>query len=241
MHQLPLSVRSFHHAFIAVAATGAAWLAGCEQSAQPKPPTPIQSPSTAMAQSAPSATSAASAGGSAAAPPSGVDATTARLSTADSDGSRVEIAGLVLPKPPAWTWQAPTMAFRTLQYAVPADGSGGAAELVFSIFRKGDGGPVDQNIERWKQQFRGADGQAAPMTQREVMVSGIPVILMRFEGAYQGVGAAAPRPGMAQLGAIIQLANANVFVRLVGPAATVSASERAFDGMIEGMKPSTDG
>jgi hypothetical protein len=130
------------------------------------------------------------------------------------------------------------MQFRALQYTVPAPaGSGaGAAELVFSVFAAGDGGPIEPNVQRWINQFRGDDGTAAPAQRTERTIAGIPVILLELSGAYQGMGAAAPRPGMKQLGAVIQAPDRTVYVRLVGPAATVDSAKDAFGSMMDGMR-----
>lgn len=137
-----------------------------------------------------------------------------------------------------WVWTQPSMQFRALQYSVPApaDSGAGAAELVFSVFAAGDGGPVEPNIQRWISQFRGEDGAAAPAQRSERAISGVPVILLELSGAYQGMGAAAPRPGMKQLGAVIQAPGRTVYVRLVGPAASVDAAKGAFNSMMDGMR-----
>jgi ribulose 1,5-bisphosphate carboxylase large subunit-like protein len=49
------------------------------------------------------------------------------------------------------------------------------------------------------------------------------------------MGAPAPRPGYAQLGAIVEAPGRNVFIRLVGPEATVDANRAAFEAMLDGM------
>jgi hypothetical protein len=51
-----------------------------------------------------------------------------------------------------------------------------------------------------------------------------------------GMGAAAPRPGYMQLGAIVQAPGRNVFIKLVGPQATVESNRAAFEAMVAGMK-----
>jgi hypothetical protein len=190
----------------------------------PNPPAPIvakpAAPPTAPASDA--------------APPA--DEANWKLSGAGDDAARVEIAGLVLPKPPTWTWQQPTMQFRTLQYAVPgAADSTGAAELVFSLFKAGDGGPIESNITRWSGQFRTAEGGASTPVRSERSVAGLKVTIVENRGGYVPMGAPAPRSGFAQLGAIIEAPGRNVFIRLVGPEATVDANRAAFEAMVDGM------
>ena len=55
-------------------------------------------------------------------------------------------------------------------------------------------------------------------------------------GDYMGMGAAGPRPGHMQLGAIVQAPGRNVFIKLVGPQATVESNRAAFEAMIAGMR-----
>ena len=205
---------------VAVATTVALILGmvgGCEKKGAPKPPNPVGP--TAVAPASPSAAT--------------VDAI---HSSSTSDATIVEVGGIVMSKPSTWMWQSPTMAFRTLQYSVPAQGSGSAAELVFSEFRKGDGGPLDQNIARWSGQFRGEDGQSAPFEQSVSDIDTMRVTRLSFRGAYQGMGAAAPRTGMAQLSAIVEGPEFNVFIRLVGAEATVDLAAADFAKMIESLR-----
>lgn len=203
-------------------------LLGCSQSAPPpKPPAPASRAARApqgpqqQAQQTPRA-----------------DAAAQRVSTAASDPKIVEIAGIVMPKPPVWTWQAPTVQFRALQYSVPtSDAAGSAAELIFSVFASGDGGPIDANVKRWVSQFRTADGDEATAKIEDRQVGEIPVKMIELAGHYQGMGQAAPRPGIKQLSAIIQLPASTVFVRLIGSEATVESARSDFEAMIAGIKP----
>ncbi len=183
-------------------------------------------------------TGATSAGATGAGAPAAAPRTSWPVSTATDDASLARVGGLAFPKPAAWVWTQPSMQFRALQYAVPAPaGAGaGAAELIFSVFAAGDGGPIEPNVQRWIGQFRGEDGAAAPAQRTERTIAGMPVILLELAGAYQGMGAAAPRPGMKQLGAVIQAPDRTVYVRLVGPAATVDSAKDAFNAMMDGMR-----
>ncbi len=128
------------------------------------------------------------------------------------------------------------MQFRALQYSVPGIGeSSGAAEVVFSVFAAGDGGPIDMNIKRWVGQFRNDDDSEATAKIEDRTVAGMQVKWIELAGRYQGMGQAAPRPGMMQLGAILQAPDRTVFIRLVGPAATVEAARSDFQAMIDGV------
>jgi hypothetical protein len=200
-----------------------------ESGPAPKPPEPIVAKPAASAPSSPPPVAAPVAD-------SAASEANWKLSAASDDANRVEIAGLVLPKPATWTWQQPTMQFRTLQYAVPgAADSTGSAELIFSLFKAGDGGPIESNITRWSGQFRTAEGGASTPARSERTVAGLKVTLVENRGGYVPMGAPAPRPGYAQLGAIVEAPGRNVFIRLVGPEATVDANRAAFEAMLDGL------
>ena len=69
-------------------------------------------------------------------------------------------------------------------------------------------------------------------------INGIPVKLLELAGRYQGMGQAAPRPGMMQLGAIIQAPGRTVFVRLVGQLETVEGARKEFEALVNGVRAS---
>jgi hypothetical protein len=57
------------------------------------------------------------------------------------------------------------------------------------------------------------------------------------EGSYVGMmGQAAPRPGYAQFGAIIDAGDRRIFIKLVGPKATVESNRAHFDAMLNSVK-----
>ena len=151
------------------------------------------------------------------------------LSTESSDASWMQCGSLEFPKPAAWKWVKPTAMFRTLQYAVP-----GGAELIVSVFPAGDGGAIDANIERWANQFGGASSVKA---RSERVVGDVRVARVDFEGEFKGMGMAQARPGMAQLGAIVQGPTQSVFVRVLGAKAAVEAARADFDTLIAGVRP----
>jgi len=228
---------------VAVAAVVFAVMSGCEKAPAPKGPTPVAAkPVTAApgaATTAPVASSNAPAVSAPVAPAAAAGAQTQAggysVSGPDGDQTKIEVGGLTMPKPVTWVWTAPSMQFRALQYAVPALGvNAPAAELVFSVFPAGDGGPVDANLDRWANQFR--SGTAAAESKRsQSTVNGMQVSRVESVGDYMGMGAAAPRPGYMQLGAIVQAPGRTVFMKVVGPQATVESNRAAFEAMIAGM------
>ena len=159
------------------------------------------------------------------------------VSTATDDPRIASVGGMAFPKPATWTWQPVSMRFRTLQYQVPGKVSGdGAAELVFSLFLGGDGGPTDMNIDRWAGQFRTSDGEASTPIMGEVVGEGFTAQTVETVGSYQAMGAPAPRAGQRQLGAIVEAPGRRVFIRLVGPDSTVEAVREEFAQMLANAK-----
>jgi len=157
------------------------------------------------------------------------------ISTPDSDPRLVQVAGIQAPKPASWIWQQPTMQFRTLQYAVPAMTRAAAAEFIVSAFLA-DGGPIDGNLERWRMQFQDQAGQPVDATVEVREIGGMRVHLIELRGAYRGMGAAAPRAGQAQMGAIVEADPVTIYLRLLGPAETVDAHLDAWWRLIEGLR-----
>lgn len=147
------------------------------------------------------------------------------------------IAGISAPKPAHWTWQPPSMEFRNLQYAVPAaDGKGEPAELIVSVFVGNDGGPFDANVKRWADQFRTDDGKSATPIRGERLGDGVKIHLIELKGKYQGMSAPVAKPNTLQLGAIAETPRGRVFIRLIGPEATVEANRAAWNAFIDGLQ-----
>lgn len=220
-------------------------LAACEEAPKPKPPAPPGSMSNQG--SAPQGGAATGNGGTAMSgqlPPSHPpitnqaggqipDASGWRLSTATDDPTKIEISGLEMPKPATWVWQQPTMQFRALQYSVPGAGdSKDAAELVFN---QDIGGGVEGNVNRWKGQFTGPNGAAAEPKVETKKIGDLEITIVELRGAYAGMGMPGPREGTLQLGAIINGAGRNVFIRLNGPEKTVEAERANWQKMIDGI------
>ena len=243
--------------FTAMVAATALQLTACGESPKPTPPLSVEATAVggqtpAPATAAPAASSALS---DAAAPASAqaaaatafppreksdgpkVDQSKWRTSTSADDPSALEVAGLRAPKPTSWVWTKPSMQFRTLQYSVPGEGdSTKQAELIVSVFVDGDGGPLDANIERWRNQFR--VGDRPPEAKRSAKKVGpLDVELVELAGDYMAMGSPAPKRDFLQLAAIVQAEGRNVFFRLVGPTETVEANRASFEKLVDGIMP----
>ena len=161
-------------------------------------------------------------------------------SSATSNPSLIELPAITLPKPAAWTWVKPSMQFRTLQYQVCNSGPGKVtpcADLIVSVFKLGDGGSVDANIGRWKNQFQNADGSLAQPTRSQRVVAGASVTRVDLKGAWKGMGMGEAQNNSEQLAAAIELPQETIYIRMVGPESTVEAARKDFEAMVDGLAP----
>ncbi len=231
-------------------------LVSCADDApKPKLPAafPVQTTSNAGAVSAPTAvgtnaissansnvTSSANSNAIASTMPAAVPSVNPLTSSATSNSSLIELPSITLPKPAAWTWVKPSMQFRTLQYQVCNPGPGKVApcaDLIVSVFKLGDGGSVDANIGRWKNQFQNADGSPAEPTRSQRVVAGASVTRVDFKGAWKGMGMGESQNNSEQLAAAIELPQETIYIRMVGPEITVEAARKDFEAMVDGLAP----
>lgn len=109
-------------------------------------------------------------------------------------------------------------------------------------FGQGQGGSVDDNINRWVDQFTQPDGRSsrdvATITRGEV--SGLPVTYVDVSGAFSGMrGSETPVSADSQrmLGAIVEGPEGLVFFKLIGPADVVGTAADAFEATIGSIHP----
>jgi hypothetical protein len=144
--------------------------------------------------------------------------------------------GISWTNPPAWKADAPRP-MRAATYVIPAaKGDTDPGECGVFYFGQGQGGGVDQNIQRWVSQFEGAK---APTPKKE-KIGGFDVTTVEVEGTFGQsmggpMGAKTPKPGYKLLGAIVEAPNGNVFFKLTGPAKTVEAARADFMKMLKGV------
>jgi hypothetical protein len=147
----------------------------------------------------------------------------------------ISSAGVRWTIPNGWTSQPPR-AMRVATYRVPAAKDAEAGECGVFYFGKGQGGSADENIARWGDQFEGGK----PVTTVET-VSGLKVHRVQIAGTYLApsgpmMQSSGKKPGYRLLGAIVEAPEGLVFFKCTGPAATIAASERAFDGMVKSLE-----
>ena len=150
-------------------------------------------------------------------------------------------AGVGWTAPAGWQTQ-PAQAMRAATYSVPpAPGDKTPGECAVYFFGAGQGGSIQDNLERWKGQFKTADGKPAPSQVGTKTVRGMKVTTIDSSGEYSGLGGpmapAHPVPGYRLLGAIVEAPGGNIFVKFTGPLKTVAANQQKFDQLIASFQP----
>jgi len=167
--------------------------------------------------------------GPAGAPPPGTSATAA--------------GGVTWTAPDEWRAQAPSSNMRAAEFAF-GEASGPQAVMAVFFFGPGQGGSIDDNVQRWVGQFRQADGrdsmQAAEIGHRQV--NGLEMTLVDVTGAYEagmGMGGGGPTPASNQrlLAAIAVGPQGPVFFKMVGPVAVMDLAEPSFDEFVRSIRP----
>ena len=147
-----------------------------------------------------------------------------------------EFLGLRGPKPAAWTWHPPKSRYREVNWTVPGQGTGDSAEFIVFHFPHRGGGPVERNIYRWTQQFRGPDGEPPQPIVNEMTVDGMPVTIVELEGRWQPMGSPSFQKDQMAIFAVIKAPVGKVFLRFGGPRETIEANRDDVMALIEGLK-----
>ena len=150
-------------------------------------------------------------------------------------------AGLKWTAPPAWK-SAGERPMRAATYNIaPASGDTDPAECAVYFFGEGQGGPVEANLERWKNQFKGPGGKSAEAQIAKKKINGLQVSTIETAGDYSGMGGpmAAPggvKSGYRMLAAVIEGPSGNIFLKFTGPAKTIAANQRAYDALLNSFR-----
>jgi hypothetical protein len=139
--------------------------------------------------------------------------------------------------PAGWRSEQPASPMRKAELYVPGpEGTGKAGEAIITVFHfgAGQGGTVQQNVDRWFGQFDGDNDAKGAATAKET-IGTVPVTFVRARGTFQsGMPGqpTTPMEGQALLGAILESPNGDVYIKMTGPAPTVEKAEPAFVQMV---------
>lgn len=150
----------------------------------------------------------------------------------------VKVEDITLTVPADWKQEEASNQLRLAQFVIPpVEGEKEKAEMVVSHFG-GTGGGIDANIERWIGQFA-AEGRKSKVTKGESKQG--PYHFVDITGTYNmPVGPpilrqSKPLPDARMIGVILEVeGKGNYFLKLAGPAKTVSAQEEAMRASIGG-------
>jgi hypothetical protein len=150
---------------------------------------------------------------------------------------KVEVEGVSFEVPEGWASKKPSTAMQKEVIEVPAaDGDSEPARLVLYVF-PGGAGTVEANVERWQNQFKDEDGQAAEAETAKVEGDGVEVTRVEVAGTYKDPFApGGPNEDYRLLGAILTTDTAGYFFKMVGPDKTMKGAEAGFDAMIKSLK-----
>ncbi len=146
------------------------------------------------------------------------------------------VAGMRWTMPAGWKYEG-ARPMRAATYTVPAaPGDPETAECVVYFFGADQGGSVEANIDRWRDQFQ-QDGKPAPARVEKRTVHGLPVTMIDVSGEYSGMGGpTSARESVASgyrlLGAIIEGPGGKVFLKFAAPAKTVTANQQKFEQLL---------
>jgi hypothetical protein len=121
-------------------------------------------------------------------------------------------------------------------WTIPAPEGAEPAELTLIHFAEAAGNTTDANIRRWTGQFRGDDLPPEPIVTH-LTVSDMPVTLVELRGEYLGMGGGWHKADHAMLVAMVESGRGSIFIKMLGPAATVDASRASFMALVEGIRP----
>jgi hypothetical protein len=150
---------------------------------------------------------------------------------------------LTFTTPRGWTSTKPASSMRVAEFTLPrAAGDAEDAQLVVYYFG-GTGGSVDANIERWVAQMQQPDGKPSSAAARKQTktINGLAVSLVDVDGTY--IAETAPgstdrhnKANFRLRAGVVQTPNGPYFVKLTGPAKTVTAWDRAYDQFVSSLR-----
>lgn len=161
---------------------------------------------------------------------------------ANSNQSNTARSGeLRFQAPAGWMTETPTSAMRVAQYKLPkAEGDKEDGSLVLYFFGATQGGSPQANIDRWISQMQQPDGSPSKDKAKteQTTINGLKVTSVDVTGTYTAEMA----PGSKSFhddanwrlrAAVIETPKGNYFVKLTGPAKTVTRWEQAYNDYLK--------
>jgi hypothetical protein len=156
-------------------------------------------------------------------------------------GGLVRVAGITFSAPSSWRRETPSSSMRAAQFSIPGSANEKDGTVAVYYFGSGQGGGVEENVQRWESQFTDDVGRPAHGDSSEVVKNGLKVTIVTVRGTYASgmpMGPSTPEPGSSLWGAIIVAPEGSVFVKATGPAALIDRSKGDFDSLLDSLRAS---
>ena len=157
------------------------------------------------------------------------------------DGS-LALGPFAVTPPADWKMKPTTSNMRVAAFDLPAK-AGGEAELVVTYFGPRGAGTVQENIDRWVDQFTQADGKSSHDAAKieTTKFAGQDATFLSISGRYTamampGAAPASEKSDQAALAAIVSSPSGPYYFKLVGAKPTIDASATAFRKMLDSLK-----
>jgi hypothetical protein len=158
-----------------------------------------------------------------------------------ADG-RLALGPFSIIAPADWTTKPVTSNMRAADFVLPGK-AGADAELIVYYFGSGGAGSVDENVNRWLDQFQQPGGKSSRDAAKieKIKFAGQDATYVSVTGRYvsqgmPGGGGPVDKPDQALLAAIVASPSGPYYFKLVGPKETVDAQAKAFRAMLDSLK-----
>jgi hypothetical protein len=154
-------------------------------------------------------------------------------------GTALDLGAITVMVPDGWTTQPPSSSMRKAQFVLPKQGDDAEdAEMVVFYFGTGSAGSVDANLDRWRGQMIGAEGD----TQKG-SANGMAVTTLDVKGAYASSMGPRMQPGQTKpnfrmIASIVESPAGAYYFKLTGPQITISHWHGSFTQFINSAKGS---
>jgi hypothetical protein len=151
-------------------------------------------------------------------------------------GTPINLGAITVIAPEAWTSQPPSSSMRKAQFVLPQAGEAGDAELVVFYFGSGNAGSVEANLQRWRGQMKGAEGETTKST-----ANGMAVTTLDVTGAYASsmgptMQSGPEKANSRMIASIVESPAGAYYFKLTGPEKTVAHWQKTFAQFIASAK-----
>ncbi|MEP7380184.1 MAG: hypothetical protein ABI910_00790 [Gemmatimonadota bacterium] len=151
----------------------------------------------------------------------------------------VTLLGYHAEVPSGWVARTPSSSMRLAEFATGATGP--AADVVAYYFGPAQGGSIDDNLTRWKEQFSNPDGSELVARVTRETSGPFPLTIAEYRGTYaRGIGAGSSAdkalPDHALIAVITETPKGTLFFQMYGPAAVVASQRERYLAFVRGLQ-----